>query len=99
MKAVKRTPPEGTAPSESEPEDARGWIARAFTHVEDVVYVGLGVLLAGAALSLLVDGGVQFVRLLTAGNSLQPSVLELLDRLLLILMIVEVMYTVQVCSR
>jgi len=99
MKALKRTPSDTTVPSESEPEDARGWIARAFTHVEDVVYVGLGVLLAGAALSLLVDGAVQFVRLLTAGNSLQPSVLELLDRLLLILMIVEVMYTVQVSFR
>ena len=73
MKALKRTPPEATAPSESEPEDARGWIARALTHVEDVVYVGLGVLLTGAALSLLVDGGVQFVSLLTAGNSLPPS--------------------------
>ncbi len=60
MTALKRTLPEATAPSEREPADARGWIARAFTLVEDVVYVGLGVLLAGAALSLLVDGGVQF---------------------------------------
>jgi hypothetical protein len=99
MKALKRTPSEATAPSESEPGDARGLIARAFTYVEDVVYIGLGVLLAGAALSLLVDGGVQFVRLFTAGNSLQPLVLDLLDRLLLILMIVEVMYTVQVSFR
>jgi phosphate starvation-inducible membrane PsiE len=57
------------------------------------------VLLAGAALSLLVDGGVQFVRVIGAGNALQPSVLDLLDRLLLILMIVEVMYTVQVSFR
>src|SRR5438477_2470954 len=99
MKALKRTPSEAPAPSESEPGDARGLIARAFTYVEDVVYIGLGVLLAGAALSLLVDGGVQFVRLFTAGNSLQPLVLDLLDRLLLILMIVEVMYTVQVSFR
>jgi len=60
MTALKRTLPEATAPSEREPADARGGIARAFTLVEDVVYVGLGVLLAGAALSLLVGGGVQF---------------------------------------
>jgi hypothetical protein len=99
MEALKRTPPGTPAPSEGEPGDTRGWIARAFTLIEDVVYVGLGVLLAGAALSLLVDGGVQFVRVIGAGNSLQPSVLDLLDRLLLILMIVEVMYTVQVSFR
>jgi hypothetical protein len=99
MKASKKTPPGETTRAESEPEDARGWIAHAFTLVEDVVYVGLGVLLAGAALALLVDGGVQFVRLVTAGKSLQPSIIDLLDRLLLILMIVEVMYTVQVSFR
>jgi phosphate starvation-inducible membrane PsiE len=82
-----------------EPEEVRGWIARGFTHVEDIVYVGLGVLLAGIALVLLVDGALQFVRLFTAGDRLQPSVVELLDRILLILMIVEVMYTVQVSFR
>jgi hypothetical protein len=80
-------------------EEVRGWIARAFTRVEDVVYVGLGVLLAGSALVLLVDGGLQFVRLFTAGDRLQPAVIDLLDRILLILMIVEVMYTVQVSFR
>ena len=77
----------------------RGWIARGFTRVEDVVYVGLGVLLAGSAGLLLFDAGGQFVRLFTAGERLQPGVIDLLDRCLLILMIVELMYTVQVSFR
>jgi hypothetical protein len=83
----------------AEPEEVRGWIARTFTRIEDVVYVGLGVLLAGSALILLFDGAWQFVQLFTAGDRLQPSVIDLLDRILLILMIVEIMYTVQVSFR
>jgi uncharacterized membrane protein (DUF373 family) len=90
---------ERAAEDAAEPEEVRSWIARTFTLVEDVVYVGLGVLLAGSALILLFDGGAQFVRLFGAGARLQPNVIELLDRILLILMIVEVMYTVQVSFR
>jgi phosphate starvation-inducible membrane PsiE len=93
--APSRKPAEG---DETE-EEVRGWIARAFTRVEDIVYIGLGLILAGSALVLLADGGWQFVRLFTAGDRLQQSVIELLDRLLLILMIIEVMYTVQVSFR
>ena len=99
MRALRRAP-RGQAPSvDGVPEDTRGWIARAFAYVEDGVYVGLGLLLACAAIALLVDAGVQFARILAAGERLQPSVVDLLDRLLLILMIVEVMYTVQVSFR
>jgi uncharacterized membrane protein (DUF373 family) len=83
----------------AEPEEVRGWIARAFTRTEDVVYVGLGVLLAASALILLVDGVVQFARLFGTLDRLQPGVIDLLDRILLILMIVEIMYTVQVSFR
>jgi uncharacterized membrane protein (DUF373 family) len=106
--AEKLQPDSGVAPSrKSAPrddssdtaEEVRGWIARAFTRVEDVVYVGLGLILAGCAMVLLVDSGWQFVRLLTAGDRLQSGVINLLDRILLILMIVEVMYTVQVSFR
>ena len=77
---------------------ARAVVARGFTHVEDVVYVGLGVLLAGAAIVLLADGAVMFWRALVAGE-LPPRVIALLDRILLILMIAEILYTVQVSLR
>ena len=80
------------------PDTAREWVARAFTRVEDVVYIGLALLLAGSALVLLVDGAVAFVQHLIAG-ALPGRVIELLDRILLILMLVEVLYTVQVSFR
>ncbi|HSE93252.1 MAG TPA: hypothetical protein VLF19_08095 [Methylomirabilota bacterium] len=47
---------------------ARQWVARAFTRLEDVVYVGLSVLLAGTALGLLATGLIDFVRLLITGT-------------------------------
>lgn len=77
---------------------ARAVVARGFTYVEDVLYVGLGVLLAGAALVLLADGAVMFWRALVGGE-LPARVIELLDRILLILMIAEILYTVQVSLR
>jgi phosphate starvation-inducible membrane PsiE len=77
---------------------ARAVVARGFTYVEDVLYVGLGVLLAAAALVLLADGAVMFWRALVA-TELPARVIELLDRILLILMIAEILYTVQVSLR
>lgn len=77
---------------------ARAIVARGFTYVEDVLYVGLGVLLAGAALVLLADGAGMFWRTLVAGE-LPGQVISLLDRILLILMIAEILYTVQVSLR
>ena len=75
---------------------ARVWIARAFTAVEDVVYIGLGLLLAGSALTLLVTSVVQFVQSVKAEHA---RTVELLDRILLVLLIVELLYTVQVSFR
>ncbi|HXG16005.1 MAG TPA: phosphate-starvation-inducible PsiE family protein [Calidithermus sp.] len=77
---------------------ARGHVASVFTRVEDVVYVGLGVLLAATAVVLLGFGVVEFARHALAG-SLPETVVPLLDRVLLILMIVEILYTVQVSFR
>src|SRR6185503_68780 len=74
------------------------WLARWFSRVEDLVYVGLAVILAALALGLLVDGAVSFVQAVLA-NELAVRVAALLDRLLLILMIVEILYTVQVSLR
>jgi uncharacterized membrane protein (DUF373 family) len=74
------------------------WIAKWLARVEDIVYVGLAMILAALALGLLVDGGVAFVRAVTSGE-LAARVAALLDRLLLILMVVEILYTVQVSLR
>ena len=79
-------------------ESARTWVAKAFSWVEDAVYVGLGVLLAGCALTLLASGALTFWQQLLA-RSLSGNIVQLLDRLLLILLIIEVMYTVQVSFR
>ena len=70
-------------------------ITQGFIRVEDVVYVGLGTLLGAIALGLLVAVAVAFVQALL-GDTLPDSSVALLDRILLILMIVELLYTVQV---
>src|ERR1700730_7303642 len=76
----------------------RSWVARVFTAVEAVVYVGLGLLLAGCSLALLVSGLIIFGQNLMAG-SLTTNIVSLLDRVLLILLVVELLYTVQVSFR
>ena len=73
-------------------------VAQAFTHVEDVLYVGIGVVLAVAALGLLINAAVMFARSIGAG-AIGGSVVEVLDQLLLILMMIEILYTVQVSFR
>lgn len=84
------------SPKTSEPK--RALAARAFTAVEDFVYLGLGVLLAGSAVALLVSSGINFVQSLLA-RSLALNIVPLLDRLLLILLVIELLYTVQVSFR
>ncbi len=76
----------------------RDVVARQFTRVEDVVYVGLGILLSGCSLALLVAGVTQFVGSLAAGR-LAEEIISILDRILLILLVVEILYTVQVSFR
>jgi uncharacterized membrane protein (DUF373 family) len=76
---------------------AREWVARAFTRIEDVVYVGLGLLLAASAIALLVNAGIVFARMVSDGGL--ARFINVLDQLLLVLMIVEVLYTVQVSFR
>jgi len=73
-------------------------VAQAFTQVEDVLYVGIGVVLAVAALGLLINTAVTFARSIGAG-AVGGSVVEVLDQLLLILMMIEILYTVQVSFR
>jgi uncharacterized membrane protein (DUF373 family) len=80
------------------PPAIRERIAQSFTRVEDIVYIGLGVLLAASVLVLLLDGAYAFGRHLLAGT-VAGRIIDLLDRILLILMIVEILYTVQVSFR
>src|ERR1043166_9092641 len=79
-------------------EPKRAWAARAFTAVEDIVYLGLGLLLAGSSIVLLVGGLITFGQQLI-GGSLASNIVPLLDRILLILLVVELLYTVQVSFR
>lgn len=87
---------EGTGPVHE--TGLRGFVARAFSLTEDAVYAGMGVLLAFSAVALLVSGGVELVRATSAGAPLQ-AVIGLLDRTLLVLMLVELLYTVRVSFR
>jgi uncharacterized membrane protein (DUF373 family) len=76
----------------------RDRIATWFTHAEDVVYVGLGILLAVGAVVLLASTAFTFGRSLLAGT-LGTHIVDLLDQVLLVLIIVEVLYSVQVSFR
>lgn len=85
-------------PDEKRASPTRTFISAAFTRVQDVVYVALGVLLAVAAIALLLRGGADLARAVAGGIDVRASVV-LLDRILLALMLVEVLYTVQVSFR
>ena len=76
----------------------RVWIARAFSGVEDLVYIGLGLLLAASAIVLLAGAFMSFGQSLAAG-SVTSNIIRLLDQILLILLVVELLYTVQVSFR
>jgi uncharacterized membrane protein (DUF373 family) len=83
---------------EPESGETRTLIARAFTLVEDVVYIGIGTLLALSAAILLVNGAIGLWHATLEGAPL-GGVISLLDRTLLVLMLVELLYTVQVSFR
>ena len=76
----------------------RGTLARAFNLIEDAVYVGMGVLLAFSAVALLVTGAIELWNTTMRGAALD-AVIGLLDRTLLVLMLVELLYTVRVSFR
>lgn len=73
-------------------------MSAAFDRIEDIIYVGLGLLLAAIATSLLVIEVIFFARYLF-GGILTENIVLLLDRILLIIIFVEVLYTVQVSFR
>ncbi|ABC83667.1 phosphate-starvation-inducible PsiE family protein [Anaeromyxobacter dehalogenans] len=77
---------------------AREWVSVGITWVQDVIYVALGILLTLACAVLLLHGGVNLVGALGRDLDLQVIV-QLLDRILLAMMIVELLYTVKVSFR
>ena len=85
-------------PRRGEVDEGRAWAARGFTFVEDAVYLGVGLLLAASAIALLVSNGILFVRSVLEGL-LTGRVIAILDQTLLVFMIVEILYTVQVSFR
>ena len=84
--------------SESPRPEPRERIASAFTVVESIVYISLGLLLTGIAFTLLVTSFISFGRIVVSGP-VKFSFVELLDQILLILLIVGLLYTVQVSLR
>jgi uncharacterized membrane protein (DUF373 family) len=74
-------------------------ITRVFRLLEDVIFVGLGVLLAGTALYLLVAAAVDFVKHLFELSLTGGALITLIEELLLVLLVVELLYTVQVSFR
>lgn len=77
---------------------ARVVVSKAFSRVQDVVYVALGILLAVSAIALLVHGGIALVR--AAGEGVDArTIIGVLDLILLALMVLELLYTVQVSFR
>lgn len=76
----------------------RARLVRTLSLVEDIVYVGLGILLTITAFSLLLFGLKTFITALLA-RTLAGQLIGLLDQVLLILLVVELLYTVQVSFR
>ena len=79
-------------------EPVRARVVGALSFVEDSIYSGLGVLLAIFAVVLLVRGFINLVRLVS-GHAPASQFVELLDQVLMILLVVELLYTVQVSFR
>jgi phosphate starvation-inducible membrane PsiE len=84
--------------AEARDAEARGIVSIAFGRVQDLVYLGLGLLLAVSAVALLVRGGIDLVQGLLLGIEVR-GIVTLLDRILLAMMIVELLSTVQVSFR
>lgn len=82
--------------------ESQGRLTRAssfvFLHTEHAIYAALGLLLALTALIALIDAvGLTWVALRAMGGAEQT--LEVVDRLLFLLMLVEILHTVRVSMR
>jgi uncharacterized membrane protein (DUF373 family) len=87
-------PPQAQDPFES----SRRGVVQGLSLVEDVVYAGLGLLLATAAFTLLAMA-LKSVATALWSHSFGGQLVTLLDQILLVLLIIELLYTVQVSFR
>lgn len=76
----------------------RGIVVRGLSLVEDIVYIGLGILLTILALGLLI-GAFRGILGSILSHSLATGLVDLLDSILLVLLVIELLYTVQVSFR
>ena len=93
---------EAAIPGVDEPlvDDAtRTVISRLFRLLEDIIFVGLGAVLAVCALYMLAAAAIGFSKHLFSMTLTSAAVVELIEQLLLILLVVEILYTVQVSFR
>ena len=67
-------------------------------HTQDLVSIVVGVLLAGLAVVLLL-GVVDYFRDVVSGSPVETAVVNLLNRVLLVLILVEIMHTVVLSLR
>ena len=85
-------------PQKDTSHPVRQAVVRALSSVEDLVYVGLGLLLTIAAFTLLVIA-LKSIVLALWNRALGGQIVSLLDQILLILLVIELLYTVQVSFR
>lgn len=86
------------AQAERSAAQVRQRVVQALSFVEDIVYVALGILLTATAL-VLSAAAIKSVAVGVWSRSMGTSVVGLLDQILLILLIIELLYTVQVSFR
>ena len=77
---------------------ARQAVVQSLSSVEDIVYVGLGLLLTIAAVTLLLIA-LKSVVVTLWHRALGAQIVNILDQILLILLVIELLYTVQVSFR
>lgn len=93
MKTAPREPP--TQPAEN---SVRVFSSGSLSLVEVGIYSALGVILALTALFAIVTSTLTLWEGLTAGDTAK-TVLEVIDRLLVVLMLVEILHTVRISIR
>jgi uncharacterized membrane protein (DUF373 family) len=90
------------AEADAPDDNAEGVMAKAanslFLHIEHVVYIGLAAILSAAALAGLVGAVITFLRG-TADWTSSAAIFIIIDRLLFVLLLVEILHTVRASIR